>query len=139
MSPTDMTFSEEWLREYSLRTGKNTQDVAAGGHRPSGTGRSKYGNRKTTRGGEQFDSEHEARVYDEILLRLRAGEMRGFCRQQSFPLPGGVKYIADFVILNNDQTYTVVDAKSEATRKDKVYCLKKRQMRECYGIVIQEV
>ena len=59
--------------------------------------------------------------------------------QVPFLLPGGVKYIADFVVLEKDGTYTVMDAKSEATRKDKTYRLKKRLMRECLGLEIVEV
>jgi hypothetical protein len=33
----------------------------------------------------------------------------------------------------------VLDAKSEATRKDKTYRLKRRQRKECLGIQIVEV
>ena len=54
-------------------------------------------------------------------------------------LPGGVKYIADFVTLELDGSFTVWDAKSSATARDKVYRLKKRQMRECLHIEIREV
>lgn len=50
-----------------------------------------------------------------------------------------MKYIADFVTQEADGTYTVYDAKSEATRKDKTYRLKRRQMKNCLGIEIQEV
>ena len=50
-----------------------------------------------------------------------------------------MKYRADFVVLRNDGRYDVVDAKSDATRKDKVYRLKKRQMKEVLGIEIVEV
>lgn len=41
--------------------------------------------------------------------------------------------------LKNDGTYDVIDAKSEATRKDRVYRIKRRQMREVLGIEIVEV
>ena len=59
--------------------------------------------------------------------------------QVPFDLPGGVKYIADFVTLERDGTFTVWDAKSEATARDKAYRIKKRQMKECLGINVQEV
>ncbi len=133
-------FSEEWLRAYCQRTGNN-KGLFAGpdGELVAKPKRSKYGNRKATRGEEAFDSEHEAEVYDELVLQQKAGEIRGFTRQQVFLLPGGVKYIADFVVLHNDRSYCVVDAKSVATRKDKVYRIKKRQMRECLGLDIIEV
>ena len=59
--------------------------------------------------------------------------------QQEFILPGGVKYIADFVTLKRDRTYDVIDAKSEATRKDKAYRIKKKLMKNCLGLDIIEV
>ena len=101
--------------------------------------RSKYGNEKVKVDGILFDSKHEACRYGELKLMRAAGLIRGFAPQVTFPLPGGVTYRADFVVLQVDGTYTVEDAKSEATRVDKVYCMKKRQMRECLGIEIQEV
>ena len=59
--------------------------------------------------------------------------------QVVFELPGGIKYIADFVTLEPDGTYRVWDAKSAATARDKVYRLKKRLMRECLGLEITEI
>lgn len=101
--------------------------------------RRKYGNEPTERDGKRFDSRHEAQVYDRLRLECLAGEHTGLARQVAFYLPGGVKYIADFVTLEADGRYRVYDAKSEATRRDKVYRLKRRQMKECLGIEIQEV
>ena len=127
-------YDEKWLREYSQRTGIKVPEVEHQAPR-----RAKYGNTKTQVDGMNFDSLHEARQYQELLIRLRAGEIRGVQCQVPFLLPGGVKYIADFVVLENDRTYTVMDAKSDATRKDKTYRLKKRLMRECLGLEIQEI
>jgi len=135
-----LTFSEEWLADYCKRTGQRMPEGFSQG-RPVGreSRPNKYHNKPTTRGNLKFQSQHEAEVYDVVLIRLRAGEIRGFIMQHPFILPGGVKYIADFVILNNDMTYSVLDAKSEATRRDKTYRLKRRQMKECLGIQIVEV
>lgn len=127
-------FDEKWLREYSQRTG-----IKVDLQEQTTQKRSKYNNTKTQLDGRSFDSLHEAEVYKELLLRAKAQEIRAVICQQTFLLPGGVKYIADFVTLNNDGTYTVIDAKSEATKKDKVYRLKKRQMKECLNIEITEV
>lgn len=101
--------------------------------------RRKYGNNPTDRDGHHFDSKHEADRYDELMLLLKAGEIRGVLLQHPFRLPGDVIYRADFVVLDNDGTWRVEDAKSVATARDKVYRLKKRQMRECLGIEVHEV
>lgn len=136
-----LEFDEAWLRDYEARTGKRAHELCAPGPhaKHAEEKRSKYGNHKTEYAGKRFDSVHEAEVYKELELRVRAGELRGVICQQAFALPGGVKYVADFVTLNADGTYSVMDAKSEATRRDKVYRIKRRQMRECLGIEILEV
>lgn len=101
--------------------------------------RRKYGNNPTERNGLHFDSKHEADRYDQLMLMLKAGEIRGVFPQHPFRLPGDVVYRADFVILDNDGTWHVEDAKSVATARDKVYRLKKRQMEAVLGIKIREV
>ena len=140
--PTDLTFTEEWLRDYERRTGKHAHEQNGGPLPPAEGGekrRSKYGNRKTTYDGRTFDSAHEAEIYRQLELRVRAGELRGVACQVAFILPGGVKYVADFVTLNTDGTWSVLDAKSEATSRDKAYRIKRKLMRECLGIEIEEV
>lgn len=154
-------FDEKWLAEYLARGGKILAGAAVadggpgeGWNRESAkvsgqtmrssvetedSKRPKYGNVKAERDGKRFDSRHEAKIYEELRLRCLAGEYAGLGRQVAFFLPGGVKYIADFVTLNKDGSYSVLDAKSEATRRDKVYRLKRRQMKECLGIEIEEV
>lgn len=137
-----LIFTEEQLREYTKRTGlgehgKTNQKPDIANQKPKK--RSKYGNRRTEYGGRVFDSAHEAEVYRQLELQMRAGDLRGVICQQPFQLPGGVKYIADFIALKNDGTYDVIDAKSDATRKDKAYRIKRRQMKEVLGIEIMEV
>ena len=103
--------------------------------------RSKYGNRKVTVDGMKFDSQHEADYYFGVLMpRVKAGELKCVCRQVPIDLPGGIRYIADFVTIKPDMTIeAVIDAKSEATRKNQVYINKKKQVRACWDIEIQEV
>lgn len=136
----ELGFDEKWLTDYCHRTGKPMPDLGGKrGMEPQGVKkRSKYGNEKTVRRGRTFDSKHEADVCDELMILTQAGEIYGFAMQVVFLLPGGVKYVADFVTLNSDGTYTVIDAKSEATRKDKTYRLKRRLMKECLGLIIEE-
>ena len=122
----------------------------------------KYGNRKTTIGGKEFDSLKEAQRYQELLLLERAGRISGLQTQvkyvliptqraasfevyKSGPNKGRRKtgkllehecsYIADFCYIQNGET-VVEDAKGYRTE---VYRIKKKLMLERYGIQIKEV
>ena len=102
--------------------------------------RNKYGNHKVEIDGKKFDSQHEADIYYELMLRVKAGELKSVLRQVPFDLPGGIRYFADFVTITPDRVIEgVYDAKSEATRKDRVYINKKKQMKDCWDIEIKEV
>ena len=102
--------------------------------------RNKYGNRRVEIDGIKFDSQHEANVYQELMMRVRAGELKTVCRQVKFDLPGGIVYIADFVTIRPDMTVEgVYDAKSAATKQNRVYINKKKQMLSEWGIEIEEV
>jgi len=101
--------------------------------------RQKYGNQRTEVDGLKFDSKHEAEVYQGLKLREKAGELRCVLRQVGFDLPGGIRYFADFMTVENDYSIRVLDAKSEATRKNRVYINKKKQIMALYGIDIEEV
>ena len=134
-----LNVSEEWLREYCKRTGQRLPAEAEGQTCARKDRRSKYGNLKTSLDGRVFASKHEAEAYQRFALEVMSGEHYAVLCQVPFNLPGGVKYIADFVTLELDKTFTVWDAKSEATARDKAYRIKKRQMKECLGIEIREV
>ena len=102
--------------------------------------RPKYGNRRVEINGMKFDSQHEADVYFGTLLpSWRCGTYKLLARQVPFDLPGGIRYIADFVTVSVDGHVSVIDAKSEATRKNRVYINKKKQMKAIWGIEIMEV
>ena len=57
----------------------------------------KYGNKKAVRNGITFDSQKEAARYDQLMLRLCAGEIRDlklqpeFTLQEAFTTPLGVR------------------------------------------------
>lgn len=110
--------------------------------------RTKYGNRKTQIDGITFDSVKEANRYAELKLLQKAGEISDLELQSPFVLQPGfvhkgkkyqsIKYIADFTYLCDGKT-VVEDVKSPATRKDKVYQLKKKMMLYVHGIEIKEI
>lgn len=100
----------------------------------------KYGNRRVEVDGMKFDSRHEADYYFSTLLPMwKGGALRLLARQVPFDLPGGIRYIADYVTVDMDGRVDVIDAKSEATRRNRVYINKKKQMRAIWGIEISEV
>lgn len=140
-----LRLSEEEYAELMRRrkAGRTTtsSDPPAAAHLPlKGKARAtKYGNRRTEVDGKRFDSAHEAEVYGELMLRVRAGELKCVARQVSFDLPGGIRYVADFVTIDAEDRAEVIDAKSEATRKNRVYINKRKQMRSEWGIEIREV
>lgn len=108
--------------------------------KPEAEKRQKYGNRKVEIDGMKFDSQHEAGTYIMLTQRVKAGELKCVLRQVPFDLPGGIKYVADFVTVRPDMSIeAVIDAKSEATKQNRVYINKKKQMKAIYGIEIVEV
>ena len=109
------------------------------GEAPQLTAKPKYRNQPTEVDGHRFDSKHEAEVYQELMLRVRAGELKAVMRQVGFDLPGGIRYFADFVAVDNEMKIRVLDAKSDGTRKNRVYINKKKQMQAIWGIEIEEV
>ncbi|MBR0406855.1 MAG: DUF1064 domain-containing protein [Clostridia bacterium] len=137
-----LRWTDEEYREWKRR---NAQEAAEKLKEITSTApdqprkRSKYGNQRVEVDGWKFDSIHEADVYRELKMRQQAGELKTVLRQVGFDLPGGIRYFADFVTVGMDDKITVYDAKSEATKKNRVYINKKKQMRACCGLDIVEV
>ena len=124
----------------------------------------KYGNIKAVADGITFDSTKERDYYLFLKGKQQAGEISNLRLQVEYEIVPAVKktwvkkfkrkpdelrettvqpavhYIADFVYTDNATGLEeVVDVKSEATRKDKVYILKKKMMRAFNNIEIVEV
>lgn len=110
-----------------------------------------------------FDSQKEARRYDELLLLLNAGEIRNLALQKQFTIQESyitadgervraIRYVADFAYerkkvvgqsgvsdpigMREVWTLVVEDAKGVRTKD---YNLKKKLLRERFGISITEV
>lgn len=102
-------------------------------------GPSKFGNRKAYREGEEFDSEAEARRYDELCLLQRAGDITRLVTHPTYRLKvNGIEicgYEADFEYLRGGQR-VVEDVKGMRTP---AYTIKKKLMLACLGISIVEV
>lgn len=111
--------------------------------------RSKYGNRKLTIDGITFDSQKEARRWQELKLLERAGEISDLQRQVPYIIIPAqrdengkliereCRYVADFVYTENGKT-VVEDTKSTATKTPE-YIIKRKLLLEKFGIRIREV
>ncbi len=104
----------------------------------------------------RFQSQREARRYDELMLMLRGGVIRKlrlqpqFTLQESFISPDGkrvqaIRYTADFSYEKMIQSsssdtweFIVEDVKVKATQTPQ-YRTKKKMMMERFGIEIREV
>lgn len=109
----------------------------------------KYHNKRTYLGSKKFDSVKEKNIYLLLLGKVKSGEIWNLERQVKFELQPhyrnkqgkmekAITYIADFTYYDS-KGYHVVDVKSEITRKDKVYRIKKKILGYQKGIDIEEM
>lgn len=96
----------------------------------------KYNAKKTEIDGIRFDSKKEARYYQELLLRQRAGEIVFFLRQVPFHLPGNVRHVIDFVEFHTDGTVHIVEVKGYDTPQGK---MKRKMVEDVYPVKIELV
>ena len=83
----------------------------------------------------KFHSKKEARYYQTLKMLQKAGDVIFFLRQVPFHLPGGVKYIVDFVEFRKDGTVAFIDVKGFRTAQ---YKAKKKMVEATYPIKIEE-
>ena len=98
--------------------------------------KSKYRANKVSIDGHTFDSQKEADYYCELKLRLQSNEINGFCLQPTFILAPGLKYKADFIIFNKDNSTEVVDVKGFKTKE---YIAKKKVFEDKFHLKIKEI
>jgi hypothetical protein len=96
----------------------------------------KYNAVQTISDGIKFQSKKEARYYDELKLRQKAGEVVFFLRQVPFDLAGGVKYRCDFQEFRSDGTVHFIDVKGKRTKE---YIARKKMVEALYPVEIEEV
>ena len=97
---------------------------------------SKYKAKKIIIDAITFHSQKEGKKYIEYENLRKSGEILFFLMQVPFHLPGGVKYILDFLIFWANGEVTFVDVKGMKTA---IYILKKKQVEDLYKIKIEEV
>lgn len=110
----------------------------------------KYKNKKVIYNGIKFDSIKEKKRYMQLLYLEKAGLIKDIKLQYEFELQPAftlnkkkirkITYIADFYYYDNNlNDYVVEDVKSEITKKDKTYCLKKKLFQYKYQKEIIEI
>ncbi|MFM0495614.1 DUF1064 domain-containing protein [Paraburkholderia caledonica] len=109
----------------------------------------KYRNTKCEHEGIKFDSRREMAHWFELVQQQAAGQISDLRLQVPFVLTErkqrddgtwerASKYVADFTYLR-DGKLVVEDVKSEATRKNRAYIQKRKQMLDKHGITVKEI
>jgi hypothetical protein len=96
----------------------------------------KYGAKAQMVDGVRFASKREAAHYQGLQMARKSGELLFFLRQVPFHLPGGVRYVVDFVEFWKGGEIRFVDVKGHKTRE---YITKKKIVEATYPVVIMEV
>lgn len=140
-----MRWTEEQLKEFQDR--RPSLDAIGKMHCLVPQKRQKYGNKKVKVDGMTFDSKKEYARWQQLQMLEKAGKIEKLERQKSFGLAPAVilsgkrkpslKYCADFVYYESGKL-VVEDTKSEITRKDPVYRIKKHLMQSVHRIEIRE-
>lgn len=98
--------------------------------------RHKFGNIPTITDGIRFQSKKESRYYQDLLLAQRSGDLLFHLRQVPFHLPGGVRYVVDFVEFWRTGDVRFVDVKGHKTQ---TYITKKKIVESLFPIKIIEM
>ena len=97
---------------------------------------SKYNAKRMEYNGQTYDSKKEARFAETLDIAQRGGAVLYYLRQIPFRLPGGIRYLVDFLVVYTDGHIEFVDVKG---MKTPMYRLKKKQTEALYPIKIKEV
>lgn len=95
----------------------------------------KYNAKPTEADGIKFASKKEAKVFGELCLLQKSGDVLFFLRQVPLHLPGGVKYVCDFQVFWAEGVVEFWDVKGFKTP---MYKAKKKMVENLYPIEIIE-
>lgn len=144
--PTQRMSAAQYLAAVGSAESGKRAGRAASVEKPSGRDRrNKYGNTKVG----EFDSSKEARVNEQLKMQMQAANpservtsIEHHVRFEVIPKQEGERashYEADFVVHYADGHMEVIDVKSEITRKEPRYILKRKLMLYVHGIRLREV
>ncbi|MEG2175616.1 MAG: DUF1064 domain-containing protein [Oscillibacter sp.] len=153
ISVTDLPpkYQAQAMKQYMEQQARRGTAPSAAAQEP--TKGNKYHNKPTERVTPSgavlhFDSQKEARRYDALALRLQAGQIRDLRLQVDFTLQEAytdtegrrvraIRYKADFTYWERERQ-VVEDVKSKPT-KTKTYAMKRKMLKDRFGIDITEV
>ena len=98
--------------------------------------RHKYNAVPTTVEGIKFASKREAAYYAELRALQASGTVIQFLRQVSFHLPGGTRYVCDFLVFYADGSCSFIDVKGFETP---AFRKAKKQVEDLYRPISMEV
>jgi len=98
--------------------------------------RHKFNAKPTVADGIRFDSKMEARYYDKLKIVKDAGDLLFFLRQVPFHIPGGIRYVVDFVEFWKDGEVKFTDVKGFETPD---FIMKKKIVENLYPITINVI
>lgn len=111
--------------------------------------RSKYGNKKVTVGGIEFDSELESRYFLHLKQLHKDGVVKSFEMQKTYILLEGyvmngkkrqpVKFTPDFVVTYADGTVQVVDIKGSKFAVSRDFPLRKKMFEQRYQVPLHVI
>ena len=89
---------------------------------------------RTQRDGKKFPSKLEAKYYDQLKLRQKAGDVLFFLRQVPFDLADKLKYLVDYMIFLSSGEIEFIDVKGMDTQ---VSLAKRKMVESLYPITIK--
>lgn len=115
----------------ALLRGKDAAPAAAAAPTSPPPRTNKFGNVATVVDGIRFASKKEARYYEQLKLLQAAGIVEYFLRQVAVHLPGGTRYVIDFLVFFIDPARKpeYVDVKG---RETPMFRVKRREIEHHY-------
>ena len=96
----------------------------------------KFRAKPDNRDGIRFPSKKEAEYYDKLKRDLQEEKIIFFLMQVPFHIPGGAKYLVDFVVFDSNGTVRFIDVKGYETPQFK---LKKKLVEQFYPVKIEVI
>jgi hypothetical protein len=100
------------------------------------TSRHKFKNKSVLDNGERFASKLEFKYKTYLDILKNTGEVVFYLTQVPIRLPGGTKYVVDFMVFYKDETIKFIDTKGVETDTFKI---KKREVEAIYPFRIEVV